>query len=1204
MREGRTVSAGELLIPVFVDRWLPAWPPQNGNEGPQEGNPRHVATYLSAEEAFRREYRTDAHFTAYTVPHITWRLCNETAPLLVEKELAPVTMSLLVFDIDGREHKASTEWKESARQRLTTFADGTFWYETRGGFRLVYRLPTPFEIRTADDAMAWRAMYCTAALHLQRVTGISADVSCDDWPRLFRVPHATRSEGRPEALPRSDPRTIKPWLHTPLAPRSPDDPTLDDDIALARELVTSWARTWSHAVTALEHVRVGHRGRAKKEQAAKATTARVRRALENAPPPDNAADEELAQAMSAVPVWVKGQIDLAGRAAANELACRGFDADRVASIIAHAVALTGLRADAASIRTKARIQAERVHRGAHEALWHRCEKDFPELYAVIVERTPPAPPPAPPPPLTSAADAFAVIEKESKEALKRPRAITVIRSTTGAGKSMAVRSAIAAHGEPVSIFVQGHDVARTYEDEFGKLGVVSKRGEGVAAVLDADGEKECKRLPAVEALAIIGVMPREKLCPECPYRTGCSAAERGTVEGAIVRIDQASIAHRLTAHFTAKLKSPPTDDKPVFRSIVIDEPPALTASHKLDSDSARAWRGLRGYLTHGAFETFDQIVHPVLVALDRVVAGVPVVRDGMSLRDLLGACGFDTGIEQALAAAREVPDRPWNARLTAKLIDPTASPEAIALVKHGVELAEVIIEAAHRPDAPLLSISVDDDGKPGARALTVRAAWTRQVRAFVEAGGSVLLLDATAHREALTASIGEHKFVLLDVADAVGVERVAVKWGNAARRRHTIGSEQGRRPNPEKLIGPLRDLANRIRERGARHVGVLADKPTSEGLIAALKSIAVGAPTPELVPEELAELVREGVRLDVGWYGNQRGSNHWQAVDLLATIGDPHPNIGDAQASAVALGLERNVMAEHCVDSELVQAWGRARTVHRTKPVLVVAYTNLDPRRSGMAPQWHGASWSVLLNGRPTTANPATDPAGWALERSVAGVSQRAHAVTVGLPRTTYQRVESKNTDLSRGQGWPIIASKRKAIETAACGEEPSKTSGAQYRATTDPEKDRPFWGLPTDQPEALPVEPTFTHTTEVYDAPVTNEPVELDGVQVEATDVDLVACNIPRFAEPDDVTDEQPEELEPSIANDNPRRYWWEGRAPSPPNHQPANDPPRTLPLEQIIAVSRGGGSVRGAGVRLPGSGMAACGRSERPRRRAWWSR
>ena len=1195
------MSSGELLIPVFTGKYPPAWPPQNGKAGPQEGNPNHHATYLSAEEAFRREYRTDAHFTAYTVPHITWRLCNETAPLLVEKELAPVTMSLLVFDIDGREHKASAEWKESARQRLTAFADGTFWYETRGGFRLVYRLPVPFEIRTADDAMAWRAMYATAALHLQRATGVSADLNCDDWPRFFRVPHATRSGGRPEALPRSDPATIKPWLHTPLAPRSPDDPTLDDDIALARDLEISWAHTWSHAVTSLESVRAGRSDRPPKERVAKATRAKSTRALETGPPPDNAADEELAIAMSQVrSVWVKGQIDIAGRRVANELACRGYSAERVAAIVSHAVALSGLRGDVASIRKKAYVQAERVHKLRPDALWFQCRKHYPDLYAVIVERTPPpTTEETPPPALTSAADAVAEIDRVCADALRQP-GIVVIRSTTGVGKSDSIRGAVVAFGQPVSIFVQGHDVARTYEEKFAAFDVPAKRGEGVAAVLDADGARECKRLPAVEALAVVGVMPRDKLCPECPFRAGCTAAERGTAEG-VVRIDQASIAHRLTSYFTGKLKVPSTDDKPVYRSIVIDEPPPLTSVHKLDDDSASAWSEMvRHYITPNARVAFDQLAHPVLAALKRVVDGVAVVRDGMSLRDLFDHCGYDAGPEHAFADAREVPARPWTGGLTAALVAPTADTAWIARVKRAVEFAELLVEAAHRPDAPLLSI----DDRTGARALTVRAAWARHARAFADAGGSVLLLDATAHHEALKAAIGVHDFVSIDVADAVGVERVRVPWGSSARKHHTIGSGAKCQPNPEKLKGPLRDLANRIRDRSALDVGVIADKPTAIGLRDAIAAVEAGAPTPELVPEELAELVRKGVKFDVGWYGNQKGSNRWSNVDLFATIGDPHPHLGDARAGAVALGLEREALAEQLVDAELVQAWGRVRPVHRTKPVLVVAYTNLNPARSGMAPQWHGASFGRLAMGRPTTANPATDPATWALERSAAGVSQREHSVMVGLPRTTYQRVESKNPDLSQGREWPIIATKRKAIETAVCTAEPSETSSAHFRATADPEKDRPFWGLPTDQPEALPVEPTFTHTTEVFDAPVTNDPAELDGVQVEATDVDLVACNIPRFAEPDDVTDDQPEELEPSIANDNPRRYWWEGRAPSPPIHQPANDPPRTLPLEQLIAVSRGGGSVRGAGVRLPGSGMAACGRSEVPRRRTWWSR
>lgn len=1192
MREGRPMNGDEIIIPAFTRKNACAWPKH-------EDGAR--AYYEKASIAFRREYPTDAHFSAYSVPSLERRLDTNAPAKLVELGHDGVKMVLLVFDIDGPKHEASAEWKEATRRKLDAFADGAFTYETRGGFRLVYTLATPFFIRCESDRQAWRATYARACVHLARVTGIVADAACADFTRLFRLPHATREKGgRPEALPRANPNTIAPWHHTPMAPHAPDDPALVADIEYANELSKSWGNGWRQAVNDLERVREDHTRRARRERHAQVGRERVRQAYENAPPPDDAADAELARELAGVAgVWVRGSIDKAGRSTVNELAVRGYEAERCASIITHAISLAGYPHDAVSMRKKAIEQATRAVAGK-PSLWGVCRREFPDLYAVICERCPlPSKSPLPDEvPLENAVDAVARIERESSNALARTGSITVIRSTTGAGKSAAIRRAIAARGLPASIFVQGHDVARTYETSLTEIGVRVKRGEGVAAVRDEGGSTVCRRLDVVAALASLGEMPREVLCPSCPYREGCTAAERLRVEDALVRVDQASIAHRLIEHFTGKLKTPELDEngeeKPVTRAIVLDEPPALTDAVELTDDTDREWRRMRYDLTNDAREAIDQLVVPLLAALARVVDGAPVVRDGFSLRELLGACGYDTGIEQALVAARAVPDKPWKGSLTASLTKGTDDPERLAVVRRMVSLAEVIVEAAHRPDAPLLSI--DDDGR---RLLTVRARWARHVRAFADAGGAVLLLDATAHAVALSAALGEHVLVAVDVADAAGVSRELVRWSSAARGKHTIGSGEGCRPKALALRGPFRDLALKIRESGARVVGVLADKPTSTGMLAAFKSISEGSPTPELIPEELAELVRDGVVFDVGWYGNQRGSNRWQAVDLLATIGDPHPNLGAARASARALGIGPDELAAHGVDSELVQAWGRARPVHRSKPVVVIAYSNREPRRSGMAPQWHGASFRELKRGRPTTANPSADPSTWQRDRDDRGESKRRHAVSVGLVWSTYRWVESKNTDHFQGQGWAENPFKRMATDVLV-SLAPQKTSSAEYLPTVDPENDRAFWGLSGEASSATREAPTATHTTEVYDAPVTNEPVELDGVQVEAVDTDLVACNIPRFAEPDDL----PEDLESSIANDTPRGYWWQGRTPSPPIHQPANDPPRTLPLEQLIAVSRGGGSVRGAGVRLPGSGMAACGRSEAPRRRTWWSR
>lgn len=95
-----------------------------------------------------------------------------------------------------------------ALSRLFADHPGGYWYETRGGGRIVYRLPAPQEITCYHDAQEWRRDYAVTLAHLEREYGIVGDQACSDWTRLFRLPHATRdtqpeqrgSFGNPHAI--------------------------------------------------------------------------------------------------------------------------------------------------------------------------------------------------------------------------------------------------------------------------------------------------------------------------------------------------------------------------------------------------------------------------------------------------------------------------------------------------------------------------------------------------------------------------------------------------------------------------------------------------------------------------------------------------------------------------------------------------------------------------------------------------------------------------------------------------------------------------------------------------------------------------------------------------------------------------------------------------------------------------------------------
>ena len=133
-------------------------------------------------DLLRSGYATDVHFTQYT------------AQYRVNKEgigKTPVTMQIIAFDIDGSEHKASPEWRAAFAinaRRLLQAHPGGYLYATKGGFRILYRLPAPISIDCLAAAADWRVSYESACDYLQGAFGIVADKACSDFGRVFRAP--------------------------------------------------------------------------------------------------------------------------------------------------------------------------------------------------------------------------------------------------------------------------------------------------------------------------------------------------------------------------------------------------------------------------------------------------------------------------------------------------------------------------------------------------------------------------------------------------------------------------------------------------------------------------------------------------------------------------------------------------------------------------------------------------------------------------------------------------------------------------------------------------------------------------------------------------------------------------------------------------------------------------------------------------------
>lgn len=221
-------------IPVLANKNVRGWPLRPGERGP---SPR--VDYLEAGEAFTRSYSTDAHFAAYSVPGVPHRLRLDALGLLTSSTW---TMVLLVVDVDGPGHRRDAAWWEGEQAKLATLLEahpGGFVYATRGGYRLVYQLPQPFEVRTTDDKESWRTRYHRELLYLVRRFGIEGDPACADITRLYRLPRVVREGGEVENHPTTgDPHKLGAWEHAPGADELADDITTVRTLAAVRP--SSW----------------------------------------------------------------------------------------------------------------------------------------------------------------------------------------------------------------------------------------------------------------------------------------------------------------------------------------------------------------------------------------------------------------------------------------------------------------------------------------------------------------------------------------------------------------------------------------------------------------------------------------------------------------------------------------------------------------------------------------------------------------------------------------------------------------------------------------------------------------------------------------------------------------------------------------------------------------------------------------------------
>ena len=198
------------VVTVLRHRYVRGWPTHAAGES--------VAA-VDIGTALKGRYPSDAHFACYASPNER-RLTHEAV-----NHQAGVTMTAAVFDIDCAEVHGSSQpvpvaWRVDLRDRVHTLWNRhpePYFYETRGGARLVYALAEPTILRSLGDAQRWSQQYSVRLAYLANRFGIVADRACHDWQRLFRLPFVARTPGAGvEAWPAwGDPDRIAPFVFEP-----------------------------------------------------------------------------------------------------------------------------------------------------------------------------------------------------------------------------------------------------------------------------------------------------------------------------------------------------------------------------------------------------------------------------------------------------------------------------------------------------------------------------------------------------------------------------------------------------------------------------------------------------------------------------------------------------------------------------------------------------------------------------------------------------------------------------------------------------------------------------------------------------------------------------------------------------------------------------------------------------------------------------
>lgn len=966
-------------------------------------------------------WKTDVHFCQYLfepellpIPRLLKSAIERSdgRPMFAR----PIRMGILSIDADcDRAHRANggsggvadEAWRSvelTKQARIRAAIDRPFAYDTRGGYRAVFRLPHPFLIRTGADNLRWRVFYVRCLCWFAREFDVIGDPSTDSWNNLFRAPHATRSVGaQPERYAKyGDARDIGVW------PYLPSPATFDDDVKTAEALAKKDALWRTRGLSLLTKRTKG--SRPSRSHAVRPTT------VQPTPLVLSTMEAELAKEIANIQDGRHGLY----LALAGTLLRRGVDPVELPLVIERVASSAG-DAKARSRKTDAASTAARYGKGTAVTGMSTLRRDWPRVAGVIDKHLP-----------TPEADG---VEDLREELASRPailavplgdvparisslidttahghHKVTLVRVTPGAGKTSAAAAKVGAATSKAALVFGMNELAREHFNQIQLRRPDVQRRFGIASALDGNGKPVCLQSGRVGAVQMAGLSGAALVCKTCPHRDSCSI--EGGIEGVRTGAHLMVTNHELLSHAASFVGRQGL--------LVVDESPRAFDHVALTRSTLES---LRKALAAAIYEPrFVAGLRPLLMWLEELFTSRELLPE-QPFVDSQRAASSQTrlrtdwsvvagGAVGALQLGTDVmaldPLVPFT-RVMAQRSTPPLRAEALSQIRRGdmktaetVQASWPLLHALHLGLCTSRGRVEWDSPHAGFGTTTVlRITLPNSAVADVLATSSaVVVLDATGDQQVLGyMSTDPVNTVDIAVEDGAPIERVVRHWANGSRTRALPGGKVS-----IDVVAPIvKEALERASKFGAQTVLLVSYKP----VVDALRAARDGS---ERHDEKLAAaLSTSSLHVVLAHYGAIRGKNAlegvpWNDLDAVITLGDPWPDVAQARAEAELMKLDdiaARSRAYSLAAIELVQVFGRLRAPRRTRPGLLLHFGRVLPS------DWHSGNAGVEVRpeGRPPLQSSMALADLKALIRAFGSI--RGLAKASGVPESTIRHADS-----------------------------------------------------------------------------------------------------------------------------------------------------------------------------------------------------